>query len=103
MKNIGDRRAFLHALGISVPIYGMLSAGDATPIGKDLPGPARPAPRDPRDPIIRPDEVFLIYVSEALSHLPEWVAKDAHSNVRMLIEAQGAGLAAVIMEMERRQ
>jgi len=102
MKNLEDRRAFLQALGVSVPAAIAASAVPAgTVAARDQ--PARPAARDPRDPIIRPEEVFLIYASETLAHLPPWMAKEAGSVVRTLIEAQGAGLAAVIMEMERRQ
>ena len=101
--DLEGRRAFLKALGVSVPAFAASSAlADAGP-GKDVVAPARPARWDPRGPIIRADEVFMIYVSEALSRLPSWAARDPASTMRTLIEAQAAGLAAVIMEIERRQ
>ena len=101
MKDIEDRRAFLKTLGVAIPAFAA-SSGPVEAVAARDP-PARLAGGDPRGPIIRADEVFTIYVSEALAHLPAWLATDPHSTVRAIIEAQAAGLAAVIIEMEKRQ
>lgn len=84
--NRSDRRAFLKALGISVPAALV---------------PDQAAIDPPRDGL-SPSEVFEIYVAESLRLLPmHGLSTDNGSVLRTLIEVQGAALALVLAELQR--
>jgi hypothetical protein len=84
--SIEDRRQFLKMLGIAAPV-----------------GMAVDAPRtvDDTPPRMNANDIFTLYVSEALQRAQErGLATDPTSNVRMFFEIQGAALAAVLAELQ---
>lgn len=94
IKSLTDRRDFLTRLGIGIP---------ASVIGSEAHAAASNAPDIPSAVALSPQEVFTIYVSEALNCLPPYWSRDANSNMRQLIEAQGAALALVLAHLQQRK
>jgi hypothetical protein len=101
---MSDRRAFLKSLGVVVPAFPM--AARATHSVLDY------APRQTggaTDSAVSaagfcsPEDVFEIYVAEALRILQErGVSTIPDGLVRMTIEAQGAALAMVLAHLQNR-
>ena len=83
-----DRRDFLKAAGVALPAS-VVAAGATLPS------------RRPTQPRLTPEEVFTLYVSETLKALPFGYTRAPDSVVRALIEAQGAGLAMVLMHLQQ--
>jgi hypothetical protein len=93
---IEHRRAFLQRCGVTVPA--IIASARAEGMS-DYAGPAgEPAPL-----AMTPDEVFTIFVSEALAQIERRglsIVRD--SLVRSIFEAQGAALALVLAEIQKR-
>lgn len=88
-----DRRGFLKSIGVAVPS----SIAAASVI---------PAYAEPIRSPLTPQEVFEIYVADSLRNLPKHVPgimTDVGSVVRALVEVQGAALATVLIELQRRR
>ena len=94
MKTLTDRRAFLTKLGIGIPASVLASEAEAS---------VAPIPDVPSALPMSPQEAFTIYVSEALNYLPSYYDCSPSSNLRHLIEAQGAALAMVFAHLQSRK
>lgn len=94
---IENRREFLKQCGITVPA--VIASARAEGLS-DYAGPATAPPL-----AMSPEEVFTVFVSEALFHVGQRVpgiSVTRDSLTRAIFEAQGAALALVLAELQKR-